>query len=166
MSVINTGNKIGQGIAFVRMIITIILAMSCCSSGMFLVTTPEKHSGRISGKVKTVNCSFTRSAKNRIERRCTVTYTYTVGGVEYSGSQNKQFNLEPKVGGTIDISYDPTNPEDSTLNKGNPKVVGFGLMSCACLMVVIAYLLYYATTSVKGAGTFLAGATAYNLVTD
>jgi hypothetical protein len=166
MSVINTGNKIGQGIAFVRMIITIILAMSCCSSGMFLVTTPEKHSGRTTGTVTDVSCSFVKPAKNRIERRCNVSYTYTVDGVEYSGSQNKQFNLKPTVDGNIDISYDPTNPEDSTLNKGNPKVVGFGLMSCACLMVMIAYLLYYATTSVKGAGTFLAGATAYNLITD
>ena len=161
MGIINTGNKIGQTIAFVRLIMAIIVAMSCCSSGTFLMIRKEKYSKQVDGVITDIKC-LPIIINKTTKYSCTVDFKYTVNDKEYSGSKKKEYLIEPKIGNTIKVFYNPENPTDTSFSQGPPKLFGVGLISFACVLVMISFLLYFVTKKVKGAGTILTGATAYD----
>ena len=161
MGVINTGNKIGQTIAFVRLLFAVVIALSCCSSGGFLMVRKEKYSKQVDGVITDNKCL--PIIINEITKySCTIDFKYTVNDKEYSGSKKKEYLIEPKIGNTIKIFYNPENPTDTSFSQGPPKLFGVGLISFACVLVMISFLLYFITKKVKGAGTILTGATAYD----
>ena len=161
MGVINTGNKIGQTIAFVRLLFAVVVALSCCSSGGFLMVRKEKYSKQVDGVITDNKCS--PIIINEITKySCTIDFKYTVNDKEYSGSKKKEYLIEPKIGNTIKVFYNPENPTDTSFSQGPPKIFGVGLLSFASVLVMISFLLYFITKKVKGAGTILTGATAYD----
>jgi hypothetical protein len=93
---------------------------------------------------------------------CTIDFKYTVNDKEYSDSKKKEYLIEPKIGNTIKVFYNPENPTDTSFSQGPPKIFGVGLLSFASVLVMISFLLYFITKKVKGAGTILTGATAYD----
>ena len=161
MGIINTGNKIGQTIAFVRLIMAIIVAMSCCSSGTFLMIRKEKYSKQVDGVITDIKC-LPIIINKTTKYSCTIDFKYTLNDKEYSGSKKKEYLIEPKIGNTIKVFYNPENPTDTSFSQGPPKLFGVGLISFACVLVMISFLLYFVTKKVKGAGTILTGATAYD----
>ena len=161
MGVINTGNKIGQTIAFVRLLFAVVVALSCCSSGGFLMVRKEKYSKQVDGVITDNKCL--PIIINEITKySCTIDFKYTVNDKEYSGSKKKEYLIEPKIGNTIKVFYNPENPTDTSFSQGPPKIFGVGLLSFASVLVMISFLLYFITKKVKGAGTILTGATAYD----
>ena len=161
MGVINTGNKIGQTIAFVRLLFAVVVALSCCSSGGFLMVRKEKYSKQVDGVITDNKCL--PIIINEITKySCTIDFKYTVNDKEYSDSKKKEYLIEPKIGNTIKIFYNPENPTDTSFSQGPPKLFGVGLISFACVLVMISFLLYFITKKVKGSGTILTGATAYD----
>ena len=161
MSVINTGNKIGQTIAFVRLLFAVVVALSCCSSGGFLMVRKEKYSKQVDGVITDNKC-LPIIINDITKYSCTIDFKYTVNDKEYSGSKKKEYLIEPKIGNTIKIFYNPENPTDTSFSQGPPKLFGVGLISFACVLVMISFLLYFITKKVKGSGTILTGATAYD----
>ena len=161
MGVINTGNKIGQTIAFVRLLFAVVVALSCCSSGGFLMVRKEKYSKQVDGVITDNKC-LPIIINDITKYSCTIDFKYTVNDKEYSGSKKKEYLIEPKIGNTIKIFYNPENPTDTSFSQGPPKLFGVGLISFACVLVMISFLLYFITKKVKGAGTILTGATAYD----
>tara|TARA_B110000305_G_scaffold121605_1_gene136314 strand:- start:120 stop:638 length:519 start_codon:yes stop_codon:yes gene_type:complete len=168
MGVINTGNKIGQTIAFVRLLFAVVVALSCCSSGGFLMVRKEKYSKQVDGVITDKWSGYDNKCLpiiiNDITKySCRINFKYTVNDKEYSGSKKKEeYLIEPKIGNTIKIFYNPENPTDTSFSQGPPKLFGVGLISFACVLVMISFLLYFITKKVKGAGTILTGATAYD----
>jgi hypothetical protein len=161
MGVINTGNKIGQTIAFVRLLFAVVVALSCCSSGGFLMVRKEKYSKQVDGVITDNKCL--PIIINEITKySCTIDFKYTVNDKEYSDSKKKEYLIEPKIGNTIKVFYNPENPTDTSFSQGPPKIFGVGLLSFASVLVMISFLLYFITKKVKGAGTILTGATAYD----
>ena len=161
MGVINTGNKIGQTIAFVRLLFAVVVALSCCSSGGFLMVRKEKYSKQVDGVITDNKC-LPIIINDITKYSCTIDFKYTVNDKEYSGSKKKEYLIEPKIGNTIKIFYNPENPTDTSFSQGPPKLFGVGLISFACVLVMISFLLYFITKKVKGSGTILTGATAYD----
>ena len=161
MGVINTGNKIGQTIAFVRLLFAVVIALSCCSSGGSLMVRKEKYSKQVDGVITDNKCL--PIIINEITKySCTIDFKYTVNDKEYSDSKKKEYLIEPKIGNTIKVFYNPENPTDTSFSQGPPKIFGVGLLSFASVLVMISFLLYFITKKVKGAGTILTGATAYD----
>jgi len=77
MGVINTGNKIGQTIAFVRLLFAVVIALSCCSSGGFLMVRKEKYSKQVDGVITDNKCL--PIIINEITKySCTIDFKYTV----------------------------------------------------------------------------------------
>ena len=160
-NVIKTGNKIGQTIAFVRLLMAIVVGVSCCSSGGFIMVRKEKHSKHVDGTITATKCL--PLIVNKITKySCTIDFKYKVDGKEYSESKKKEYLIEPKIGSTVKVFYNPDNPTENSFSQGPPRLFGVGLISIACVLVMISFLMYLLTKKVKGAGTFLTGATAYD----
>lgn len=163
MAIISTGNKIGQTIAFVRLLFAMIVALSCCSSGGYVLVRKEKYTKETDANIKSVKClPIVQNEKSGTKFSCTIDYTYTVNEKEISDTKKKDFLIEPKVGSKVKIFYNPEIPGDNSFSQGPPKLLGVGFISVGCMLVMSAYILYYLTKSVKGAGTILTGATAYD----
>jgi hypothetical protein len=167
MAIIRTGNKIGQSIAFVRLLMAIIVALSCCSSGGYVLVRKEKYTKQTDAIIKSVKCLpivqyDSKGKKSGTKFSCTIDYTYTVNEKEISDTKKKDFLIEPKVGSKIKLFYNPEIPGDNSFSQGPPKLLGVGFITVGCMLVMSAYILYYLTKSVKGAGTILTGATAYD----
>jgi len=144
MGVINTGNKIGQTIAFVRLLFAVVIALSCCSSGGFLMVRKEKYSKQVDGVITDNKCL--PIIINEITKySCTIDFKYTVNDKEYSDSKKKEYLIEPKIGNTIKVFYNPENPTDTSFSQGPPKIFGVGLLSFASVLVMISFLLYFIT---------------------
>jgi hypothetical protein len=163
MGIIESGNKIGQTIAFVRLLLAIVVASSCCSSGGFVLMRKEKYTKQVDAIIKSVKCLPIVQYDSKGKKfSCTIDYTYTVNEKEISDSKKKDFLIEPKVGSKIKIYYDQKNPGENSFSQGPPKIFGIGFISVACMLVMCSFLLYFLTKKVKGAGTMLTGATAYD----
>ncbi len=116
MGVINTGNKIGQTIAFVRLLFAVVIALSCCSSGGFLMVRKEKYSKQVDGVITDNKCL--PIIINEITKySCTIDFKYTVNDKEYSDSKKKEYLIEPKIGNTIKVFYNPENPTDTSFSQ-------------------------------------------------
>jgi len=133
MGVINTGNKIGQTIAFVRLLFAVVIALSCCSSGGFLMVRKEKYSKQVDGVITDNKCL--PIIINEITKySCTIDFKYTVNDKEYSDSKKKEYLIEPKIGNTIKVFYNPENPTDTSFSQVLQKyleLVSYHLHPCS-----------------------------------
>jgi len=133
MGVINTGNKIGQTIAFVRLLFAVVIALSCCSSGGFLMVRKEKYSKQVDGVITDNKCL--PIIINEITKySCTIDFKYTVNDKEYSDSKKKEYLIEPKIGNTIKVFIIPRTPLTLVLVKVLQKyleLVSYHLHPCS-----------------------------------
>lgn len=153
--VINAGNKIGRGIAGVRLVMASCVALSLCSIATALVTKKNEYTARARGKVVSKDCI---DGANPPE--CRVGYEYTVRGKTYKNGSTTRGN--ETVGDAIDVNYVPASPGDSTLQIMPAKKIAMILYALATCMLCIGYLTYALTKHVKGAGTLVAASTAYS----
>ena len=164
---IKTGNQVGRSIALFRLIMAILVASSLCSSGVALITRKPKYTSKIEGAYENVECQKKTDENGRRFYECNLEYSYEIDGTRYTGIHNsKQSSVELKTDESVTIHYDPTNIEDSTIDPIPGKKIGFGLISVGCCMITVSFIVYQITRKIKGAGTLVAGAAAYNFLTD
>jgi hypothetical protein len=164
---IKTGNQIGKNIALFRLIMATLFACSLSSSGTALIFRKRKHTSMVEGVYDSVECNVKQDKKGIKFYECNVSYTYEIDGTVYTGIQNyKKSSTQIQSGEKVTVYYDPENKEDSTINSVAGKRVGVGLIAVGICLVLISLIVYQVTLKVKGAGTLLTGATAYNILTD
>ena len=164
---IKTGNQIGRSIALFRLIIMILFASSLSSSGTALIFRKRKYTSKVDGVYDSVECKEKQDENGTRFYECNVNYTYEVDGTVYTGIQNsKRSSIQIQSGEKVTVYYDPENKVDSTLSPMPGKKIGFGLIALGTCLVLISFIVYQITVKVKGAGTLLTGATAYNIIKD
>lgn len=164
---IKTGNQIGRSIALFRLIIMILFASSLSSSGTALIFRKRKYTYKVDGVYDSVECKEKQDENGTRFYECNVNYTYEVDGTVYTGIQNsKRSSIQIQSGEKVTVYYDPENKVDSTLSPMPGKTIGFGLIALGTCLVLISFIVHQITVKVKGAGTLLTGATAYNILKD
>lgn len=152
-AIVNTGNKIGRGIAGVRLVAMSLFALSLVISATALVFKKNRYTASTNGKVLAKECT----------ERCSVEYEYTVGDKTY-----KKKTVTPgkeSLGDVVEVHYVPESPGDATLKVMPTKTIGVALYGFALVMFCLAFLTYTITKRVKGAGTLLTASTAFSLFT-
>jgi hypothetical protein len=166
-NIINTGNKLGRSIALFRLVIAVFVASSMSTSGVALLSRKPKYTSRVTGVYNSADCTKTRDKEGRIYYDCNLEYRYDVNGKSYEGILNgKNSPVKIKAGETVPVHYNPKDHADSTLNPLPGKTIGIGLISAGCCLVTVSLIVYQITRSFRGAGTLVAGAAAYNFLTD
>jgi hypothetical protein len=164
---IKTGNQIGRGIALFRLIIVSLLASSMSASGIAMITKKPIYTSSVEGVYGSVECKEKKDENGRLSYECNLNYTYEIDGTSYTGIQNsKRSSIQIQSGEKVTVYYNPKNHADSTLDRIPSKKIGFGLILSGLCIVLLSLIVYEITRKVKGAGTLLTGATAYNFLTD
>jgi hypothetical protein len=156
MNVIKTGNKVGQSIAFVRLIVTILIACVMCIVSGYMFTRKPKYGETTEGKITSASCEeYQNMGKNgkKVEYGCQLTFSFEVEGTEYTGSKFVMSGNKYMVDEMVTVSYNPENPDLNDINVPPVKLIAKGLAFAACVIVTISGVIYYITKNVKGAGT-------------
>jgi hypothetical protein len=110
-------------------IVGIIIAISFCCVGFFMIKSTNKKYNNIIGRMNQVTCNF--------NQQCIVDVEYIVENVPYKKSITLNRNKFPSEGKLIDLYYDPADPNQIlTQSPTSSKLLGGGFMSVACLVII------------------------------
>ena len=148
----------GQFRVWSMVIVTVCVACSFCAFGGYLLTHPDKHTSKTSGKTRNMVCEA--------GPKCTGSVDYSVNSKPYSVLQ-AQWNKSVANGQTVDVYYRPDQPSDGTVNPA-PKELGPGLMSAGACMILCAVIIGFGFSQLgnrgkAGVGGVTAASDAYSV---
>jgi hypothetical protein len=141
MSALTTGlGAYGAFRTYSGAVVAVIISLSLCLLGGYLIKNPDKHTASVQGTVK-------EDVKGN-----SIVGEYNIGGKVYSVSgQTDQIYTK---GQSITIYYDPANPGSSVL-KPVPKWMGPSLIGCASLVTccAVGFAIFFSQLSNTGKAT-------------
>lgn len=108
-------------------IVAVIVSLSMCVLGGYLIKNPDKHTAVVQGTVETV----TSVPGEKGQVTYSIVAKYNIGGKDYnvSGQVDQIYNK----GQSVQVFYDPKNPGDAVL-KPVPSWMGWALVGVATLI--------------------------------
>jgi hypothetical protein len=123
------------GIAY--SIFSAVMATIICSIGIFIgfwvKNLNSDKSSKTSGTVKDAECSITKTKKST-SKSCVATIDYKVNNVDYSGTTTTSDIINK--GQTIDIYYDPKNPNNFITNSYT-NIIGW-IIIVICIIILLS----------------------------
>lgn len=123
------------GIAY--SIFSAVMATIICSIGIFIgfwvKNLNSDKSAKTSGIVKNAECSITKTKKST-SKSCIATIDYKVNNVDYSGTTTTSDIINK--GQTIDIYYDPKNPNNFITNSYT-NIIGW-IIIVICIIILLS----------------------------
>jgi hypothetical protein len=146
MSALTTGlGAYGAFRTYSGAVVAVIISLSLCLLGGYLIKNPDKHTASVQGTVK--EATTIKDVKGN-----SIVGEYNIGGKVYSVSgQTDQIYTK---GQSITIYYDPANPGSSVL-KPVPKWMGPSLIGCASLVTccAVGFAIFFSQLSNTGKAT-------------
>lgn len=149
MSALTTGlGAYGKFRTYSGAVVAVLVSLSLCLLGGYLIKNPDKHTATVQGTVKE-----TSTAKDdKGNPTYFITGEYNVGGKVYavSGQTDKIYNK----GQAITVYYDPANPGSGIL-KPVPKWMGPSLIGLASLLTccAVGFAFFFSGLSNTGKAT-------------
>jgi hypothetical protein len=149
MSALTTGlGAYGKFRTYSGAVVAVIVSLSLCFLGGYMIKNPDKHTASVQGTVKEV--TTTKDANG------VATYSivgeYNIGGKVYavSGQTDQIYNK----GQAITVYYDPANP-GSALLKPYPKWLGWSMIGSASLLTccAVGFAIFFSSLSNTGKAT-------------
>lgn len=129
----------GRVVAFLKMLLGIIIGIVLTVIGVVLIRQKDTYV-KTTGKVREPKCQTLteKDSKGRSTQRveCTSKIEYTVNSKNYSGSLILNYSVAE--GQTVDIQYNPENPNDIRQPQVKPKTVGI-------ILIVIGLVIMFGT---------------------
>ena len=149
MSTLTTGlGAYGKFRTYSGAVVAVIISLSLCLLGGYLIKNPDKHTASVQGTVK--------DATTAKDANGNPTYSiigeYNIGGKVYavSGQTDQIYNK----GQAITVYYDPANPGSGIL-KPVPKWMGWSLIGIASLIscCAVGFAIFFSQLSNTGKAT-------------
>lgn len=144
----------GRFMAIIGLIVASLIALVLICIAVYIFTHPSKYTKSVQGTITEATCE---TRNNNV--KCDVVVKYNVGEKNMSGSTTTN-NKFYKVGNTISLVYDPTNPQDVVQKRIGRKIVALILILSAIILMIISILHFYIVNRFK----FAATASAYSTV--
>lgn len=121
-------------------IVGLLIVISICVFGFFMIKSSNKKYINVIGRMGTVTCN--------LNQQCNVEVEYTVDDKSYKQNVVLNYKQSPSTGKVIDIYYDPSDPNQIILQSPtSSKFIGGGIMSLGCLILIgISIHLYLVMT--------------------
>lgn len=135
----------------IGVVVAVIVALCMCIFGWMIIVGKDTHTQKTTGTLSNVSCT---------SNTCTGTALYNLVGspspspAPYSFQTNWPANS--KDGQSVDVYYDPANPASASAGPV-PKGVGWGLVGCATLIIILAILFMTFFSSLSNQGKAAVG---------
>jgi hypothetical protein len=149
MSALTTGlGAYGKFRTYSGAVVAVLVSLSLCLLGGYIIKNPDKHTATVQGTVKEV----TVGKDDKGNPTYSVVGEYNIGGKVYavSGPTDQIYNK----GQAITVYYDPANPGSGVL-KPVPKWLGPSLIGGASLLTccAVGFAYFFSTLSNTGKAT-------------
>ena len=152
----------------IGVIVAVIASIFMCICGWMIVLGKDTHTMKTKGTLSNVSCT---------SNVCTATVEYTIGTSTFespapSPSQSPapapapvsantykitlQVLQNSKEGQVVDVYYNPENPNDASLGTA-PKVIGWGLIGGATLIIILSILFMKFFSGLSNQGKAIVG---------
>lgn len=151
----------GRIIAFFKMIAGVIIGIVLISIGIYLVTHKAPQSVPLIATIKSATCAVVNTGTDKkpsTTNQCDLMVSYTVGGKEYTTPLTTQGPVQVK-GASIDIQYNPENPNDIREKTVSNKSIGIVLILVGIVIMAIAIIWFWITMTYKVAAAAETGMT-------
>jgi hypothetical protein len=95
-----------------------------------------KYTNRVKGKVVSAKC-YTETSNKQRQKKCDVIIEYEVAGKKYRN--NYIADQLVNVNESVDVNYEPTNPNNFTTKYDFMLYFGWGLIIFACIMLFLSW---------------------------
>lgn len=141
----------GRVIAFFKMIVAIIVGIAMITIGIYLIRYKVKQSVNTTSVIESAKCTLVNSGTDKrpsSTNQCDLVVVYTVDGKEYKTQLTTQGPVQTK-GNTIDIQYNPENPNDIIQKTVSNKTIGIWLIVIGIVIMAIAIIWFWITMTYK-----------------
>jgi hypothetical protein len=133
----------------VYLLFGILIAILMIVTGVYLLLAKTKYYGHVTAYTTKSNCGVSSESNN--SKVCIDTVTYKVGGVNYS--QNIQRPSNYKLNTSIELMYNPDNPNDIQIYNNYRKIMAYSLIGFGILIIFgigINFFIYHRYDLVEG----------------
>ena len=95
-----------------------------------------KYTNRVKGKVVSAKC-YTETSNKQRQKKCDVIIEYEVAGKKYRN--NYMADQLVNVNESVDVNYEPANPNNFTTKYDFMLYFGWGLIIFACIMLFLSW---------------------------
>lgn len=139
------GKAYGRFEAFGGMMTGLLFFILLIAGGAFLIKYARRYSGKVTGKIKKVECTTSRDSKGKPKRTCVADVEYMVPGESKTRMTSMEVMFGAYEGGTKTVRYDPRDPSDTMNGSVQPALVpiGIGLIVCAfcvCISGIVTFV--------------------------
>jgi len=149
MSALTTGlGAYGKFRTYSGAVVAVIISLSLCVAGGYMIKNPDKHTASVQGTVKEATTAKDANGNPSYS----IVGEYNIGGKVYSvsGQTDHIYNK----GQAITVYYDPVNPGSAVL-KPYPKWLGWAMIGGATLVSILAvgFAVFFSGLSNTGKAT-------------
>jgi uncharacterized protein YxeA len=134
--VYDTTSSIGLVYTFGVAILISIIAALLIFSGYMVNSYYYKYTNRVKGRVVSAKC-YTETNNKQRQKKCDVIIEYEVAGKKYKN--NYMADQLVNVNESVDVNYEPTNPNNFTTKYDFMLYFGWGLIIFACIMLFLSW---------------------------
>lgn len=134
--VYDTTSSIGLAYNFgIAMIATIIMSL-VIFAGVQINNYYYKYKGKARGRVVSAKC-YTETDNNKKYKKCDAMIEYSVGEAKYRHSYISDSLVN--VNESVDVNYEPSNPNNFTTKYSMMLYIGWGLIVFAVIVMILAW---------------------------
>ena len=134
--VYDTTSSIGLVYNFgIAMIATIVMSL-VIFAGVQINNYYYKYTGKAKGKVVSAKC-YTEVDNNKKYKKCDAMIEYEVAGAKYN--QNYISDALVNVNESVDVHYEPSNPNNFTTKYSMMLYIGWGLIIFSVIVILLAW---------------------------
>jgi hypothetical protein len=134
--VYDTTSSIGLVYTLGVAIFASIIAALLIFAGYMVNSYYYKYTNRVKGKVVSAKC-YTETSNKQRQKKCDVIIEYEVAGKKYRN--NYMADQLVNVNESVDVNYEPTNPNNFTTKYDFMLYFGWGLIIFACIMLFLSW---------------------------
>lgn len=134
--VYDTTSSIGLVYTLGVAIFASIIAALLIFAGYMVNSYYYKYTNRVKGKVVSAKC-YTETNNKQRQKKCDVIIEYEVAGKKYRN--NYMADQLVNVNESVDVNYEPTNPNNFTTKYDFMLYFGWGLIIFACIMLFLSW---------------------------
>ena len=133
--VYDTASSFGLLYNFGVAIMTTIFASLLIYGGVLTKNYYNDYSGKTKARISNVSCYYTDNKKK--EKKCDASLEYDIAGKKYKNDYIS--NGVVNANQTIDINYDPKNPNNFTTSYNMVYYLGWGIIVCGICAILFAW---------------------------
>lgn len=156
--------KAGSLYALYGAIVSSVIGFIFIFISLILIRKPNIRTESVLAIITDADCERVSRDDRYVWDCYSIDVEYTVNNIIYKGYLKRESSREYKIGESINIWYNPSNPEDDISFNKDSRKAGIIMLSVASIVISLSWLWYYFVSRNETLGMVSAGSMAVNTI--